>query len=168
MKQLLLLAMLAVIPYCCGAQTYVSIGPNISNEPGNFAAKAQCAIEGGRQWDVFSLGLAAGKTNFGKMAGRDTTVYLEARPNLNVFQQGKFTNTLTTGIGYIFNAQETVMFELASGIEYSWTPSVHINILFGQYYTSGVVATSSSIFFGVSIMKFFSPTKTKALVMPRQ
>ncbi len=167
MKCSLLVAILLALPFYGLAQTYISFAPSLTNEIGNLAQKSNMALELGRQWDVFSVGLAAGKTNLGKIGGRDTTAYLEIRPDLNIFQQGKFTNTLTPGIGYIFNTGQYLMFELTSGIEYSYTPLIHFNIVFGQYYYSGLVATSTVNFFGISVMKYFSPVKSRSLINPK-
>lgn len=124
------------------------------------------AIEVGRQWDVFSMGLAVGKTTLGRMSGRDTSTYLEVRPNLNIFQQGKFTNTFTAGVGYVFNAEESLMTELTSGIEYSCSDNLHINAVFGQYFYSGLVSSSNVTFFGVSFAWFFSKSKHGSLIKP--
>jgi hypothetical protein len=68
-----------------------------------------------------------GKNSLQKAIGRDTTAFFELRPNLNVFQQGKFTNTFTAGIGYILNAQENLLTELSSRIEYAYSPQIHFN-----------------------------------------
>ena len=164
MKQLFLSVFFAVVTFCGNAQTYICFAPSITNSPGTLAEKSNLSIEVGRQWDVFSLGLDIGKTSLGKVVGRDTTFYLEARPNLNIFQQGKFTNTLTPGIGCIFNSEENLMTELTTGIEYAYSPLIHINIVFGQYYYSGRTTASTVTFFGISIMKYFSPSKSKALI----
>src|SRR6059058_1248798 len=97
------------------SQTYVSLAPSITNSAGTVAEKSNIAVEVGRQWDVFSLGIDIGRTTMAPVhRGSDTSVYLELRPNLNVFQQGKFTNTFTAGIGGIFHAQEDFMTELTS------------------------------------------------------
>lgn len=148
----------------CGAQTYISLAPSLTNTAGTVAEKSNFALEVGRQWDVFSLGLDVGKTSMGKVTGRDTTAYLELRPNLNVFQQGKWTNTFTAGIGFIFNARENLMTELTSGIEYAWSDQVHLNVFFGQYYYSGRYSSSDVTFFGISGMWYFKPTKTKGFI----
>ncbi|MES1250206.1 MAG: hypothetical protein ABUL46_05945 [Chitinophaga rupis] len=148
------------------AQTYISFAPSLTNTAGTLAEKANFALEVGRQWDVFSLGLDIGKTSMGKVTGRDTTAYLELRPNLNVFQQGKFTNTFTAGIGYIFNAKESLMTELTSGIEYAYNEKVHINIVFGQYFYSGRYSASDVTFFGISAMWYFTPSHIKGLLNP--
>lgn len=146
------------------AQTYVSFVPSLTNSPGTLAEKCNFSIEAGRQWDVFSMGIDVGKTTLGKVMGKDTTVYLEVRPNLNIFQQGKFTNTITPGIGFIFNSKENFMTEVTSGIEYSYSDQLHFNIYFGQYYYSGKESASTVTFFGVSIMRYFKPTHAKALL----
>jgi hypothetical protein len=145
-------------------QNYVSLAPAVTNSPGTFSEKGNIALEIGRQWDVFSLGLDIGKTTVGRIKGRDTAAYLELRPNLNVFQQGKFTNTFTAGIGYIFQAEENLMTELTSGIEFAWTPRFHLNVYFGQYYYSGRYSASTTTFFGVSVMWYFAPNKSGSLI----
>lgn len=148
----------------CFSQTYISIAPALTNDAGTIAEKANVAVEIGRQWDVFSLGLDIGKTSLGKIVGRDTTGYLEIRPNLNIFQQGRFTNTFTAGVGYIFNSKESLMTELTSGIEYTCNDQYHINVYFGQYYYSGREAASSSTFFGISGVFYFLPAHPKSLI----
>lgn len=164
MKTQLLTTVLVVLVTSCFSQTYISIAPALTNDAGTIAEKANVAIEIGRQWDVFSLGLDIGKTSLGKIIGRDTTGYVELRPNLNVFQQGRFTNTFTAGVGYIFNSKQNLMTELTSGIEYTCNSQFHINVYFGQYYYSGREAASSSTFFGVSGMFYFLPSHAKSLI----
>jgi hypothetical protein len=146
------------------AQTYISLAPSISNQAGTFADKMNLGLEVGRQWDVFSVGMVIAKNSLQKAAGKDTTTFFELRPNLNVFQQGKFTNTFTAGIGYILNAQENLLTELSSGIEYAYSPQIHFNVFFGQYYYSGRYSDSNSSFFGISCMYYFSPNNSKPLI----
>jgi hypothetical protein len=165
MRKLIFLALLIGKAIALEAQTYISLAPSISNTAGTLADKSNIGIEVGRQWDVFSLGLAIGKTSLEKVHGTDTTTYLELRPNLNVFQQGKFTNTFTAGIGYIFNAQESLMTELTSGIEYSFSDQIHFNVYFGQYYFSGKYSDSNATFFGVSCAWYLKPNHAKPLII---
>src|SRR6201996_5652011 len=164
MKLTVTFFLLYLLTGSCFSQTYISLAPSLSNNAGTFGEKANFAFEIGRQWDVFSLGIDYGRTNLGKVHGRDTANYLELRPNLNIFQEGKFTNTFTAGIGYIFAAQQTLLTELTSGIEYSWTDQIHINVYFGQYYYSGRIAASTETFFGVSAMWYFAPTHPLPLI----
>ncbi len=168
MKYLILTALMAAAALHSFSQTYIMLAPALTNDVGTLAEKANLSFEVGRQWDVFSLGLDVGKTSLGKVSGRDTTAYLEIRPNLNIFQQGKFTNTFTAGIGFIFNSKQSLMTELTSGIEYAYNPKVHFNIYFGQYYYSGRYNASNVTFFSVSVMSYFSEMKSKSLIHQNQ
>jgi hypothetical protein len=163
MKRILFI-LLCQVSCTCFSQTYISLAPSLSNNAGSFGEKANFAFEVGRQWDVFSLGLDYGRINLAKMHGKDTVNYVEIRPNLNIFQQGRFTNTFTAGIGYIFNSQQSLMTELTSGIEYTCNDQVHINVYFGQYYYSGRTAASTETFFGISAVWYFAPTNPKSLI----
>ena len=143
---------------------YVSIAPQLTNTAGTLRDKSNFAIEVGKQWDVFSLGVDLGKTTLSPRLGKDTSTYLEVRPNLNIFQVGKFTNTFTAGIGYVFNAHENLLTEITNGIEYTATPTVHVNIVFGQYFYSGLESSSSVTFFGLSFMYYFKPNKSTSII----
>ena len=163
MKQLLLIFFL-LAAHEVYSQVYVSLSPSLLNSPGTFGQKFNPTLEVGRQYDCFSLGLDIGKINCAKVAGKDTTTYLEIRPNLNVFQQGKFTNTVTIGLGYIFNAKESMVTELTSGVEYAHTEHLHFNIYFGQFFYSGRYIATDATFFGVSAMWYFVSYKPKSLI----
>lgn len=145
-------------------QSYVSLAPSLTNTAGTIAEKSNLALEIGQQWDVFSLGIDVGKTTLAKVSGRDTSAYLELRPNLNIFQEGKFTNTFTAGIGYIFNAKEDLLTEVTYGIEYSFTHKLHLNVFFGQYFYSGRTSQSNVSFFGISAAYYFQPNTSGSLV----
>jgi hypothetical protein len=161
MKNIITLLLFGLLSFNAMSQTYASFAASIANIPGTFGQKSNIAVEVGKQWDVFSLGLDLGLSAFSKA---DTCTYLEIRPNLNVFQVGKFTNTLTPGIGYIFNAKENLLTELTYGIEYTASPQVHLNIVFGQYYYSGLTSSNTETFFGVSLMYYFKPNKSASLI----
>lgn len=163
MKSLLWI-MLVFISHKSFAQTYISLAPSLTNTAGTIADKSNIALEVGQQWDVFSLGIDLGKTTMSPVHGRDTSDYLELRPNLNIFQQGKFTNTFTAGIGYVINAKENLLTELTSGIEYAYTEKLHFNVFFGQYFYSGRESASNVTFFGISAMFYFAPTQSGSLV----
>jgi hypothetical protein len=165
MKNIYSVIILCLLLTSVKAQMYVSFVPCATNAIGNFPAKFSPTIEVGKQWDVFSLGFDIGKTNCSPIKGRDTSVYFEFRPNLNIFQVGKFTNTFTPGIGVVTGTQ-TMMIEMTSGIEYSYTETFHINMFFGQYYFSGLRSNSSVSFFGISLVKFFSKYKPSSLIKP--
>ena len=164
MKKLALNLLLIIISNYCFGQTYISLVPCVTNSAGTLAEKANVSLELGKQWDVFSLGLDIGKTSLGKVRGRDTTAYLELRPNLNIFQQGRFTNTFTAGIGYIFNSGQNLVTELTSGIEYAYNQKLHFNVYFGQYFYSGRENASDVTFFGISVMLYLMPTTTGSII----
>ena len=167
MKMFLLVSFIS-LSFNSFGQTYISVAPSLTNTAGTIADKSNIAIEFGRQWDVFSMGLDIGKTTLSKVASMDTTNYLELRPSLNVFQQGKFTNTLTIGLGYVFNAKENLLTELTYGIEYAFTPKTHFNVFFGQYFYSGKVSSSNATFLGVSAMFYLKPNGGGALIKPNK
>jgi hypothetical protein len=164
MRTILLTAIFLTLRMFCFSQTYVAFAPSINNQAGSFPEKINLNLEVGRQWDVFSLGIVVGKNSLAKAGVPDTTTFVELRPNLNIFQQGKFTNTFTAGIGYIFNAQESLLTELTYGIEYAYTNQMHLNIYFGQYYFSGRYSDSNSTFFGLSFVYYFTPNNAKSLI----
>ena len=164
MKKILSAFFVCLVGFAASCQTYISLAPQFTNSPGTLTEKGNVALEIGRQWDVFSMGIDVGKTTMAHVDGRDTSVYLELRPNLNVFQQGRFTNTFTAGIGGIFNAKENFMTELTSGIEYAYSERIHFNVVFGQYFYSGKYSSSDVTFFGVSAMFYFKPSNPGSII----
>ena len=163
MKRFLCVIMI-LISFNSYSQTYISLAPFLTNSAGTLADKSNIALELGQQWDVFSMGLDLGKTTLSPVNGKDTSVYIEFRPNLNIFQVGKFTNTFTAGIGYVFNAQESLLTEVTYGIEYSLTSKIHFNVFFGQYFYSGRISASNVSFFGVSAAFYFKPNTSGSLI----
>ncbi|WP_342644318.1 hypothetical protein [Mucilaginibacter sp. CSA2-8R] len=145
-------------------QTYLQLYYSLTNTAGTLAGKSNLSLEAGKQWDVFSLGIDIGKTTLEPAHGRDTSIYLEIRPNLNVFQQGRFTNTITVGVGYVFAAQNNFLTELTSGIEYSATERLHLNVNFGQFYYSGRTTAFSNTFFGLSASYYFKPFRNRSSI----
>ena len=95
----------------------------------------------------------------------DTTMYAEIRTNLNVFQQADLTNTITIGAGGIRNAKNYFLTELTYTIEYALSQQVHMNILAGQYFYSGVNTMENETIVGCSLMYFFKPFgKKKSMI----
>lgn len=135
---------------------YISPMYGLYTGSGTLAKRSTFDVEIGKQWDVFSLGLDFGKNHFENKGAKDTTSYIEIRPSLNVFQQGKFTNTLTIGIGYIVNAQQNILTEFSTGIEFTPNPRFSYNVFFGTYYYSGLRSSGSQNFFGISMMAYIN------------
>jgi hypothetical protein len=162
--KLLLSILLILAGYASFSQTYVSIAPSLTNTAGTLADKSNLTLEVGRQWDVFSMGFAIGETTLSPVGAKDTSTYFEIRPNLNIFQEGKFTNTFTAGIGYIFGANESLLTEITYGIEYAYTDRLHFNVDFGNYYYSGRLSASNVSFFGISAALYFGSFKSGSLI----
>jgi len=137
-------------------EIYIEIYHSFTNDAGSMSDRSNLSIEFGRQWGVFSAGVDVGKTTLSSLfKGRDTSTYVEFRPNLNIFQQDKFTNTITVGVGYVFNAQSSFLTEMTAGIEYSLNKKIHLNANFGQFYYSGLKTSSNVTFFGFSATYYF-------------
>jgi len=153
------------------SQTYISIQPSFYTSLNGGTLKTNPPqrttfdIEIGRQWDAISLGLDLGKTTIEKQGGYYDSLapagkwYLEVKPNLNVFRQGKFTNTLTIGFGYVLNSNQNVMNEFTTGVEYDVNPSWSYNVNFGTYYFTGNGLSTNQNFFGFSIVYLFKNKK---------
>ncbi len=146
-------------------QTYIQVYYSLTNTAGTLGGKSNLSVEVGKQWNVFSLGVDLGKTTLESIHGRDTSLYFEVRPNLNIFQQGRFTNTLTVGVGYVFLAPNNFLSELTSGIEYTASDHLHLNANFGQFYYSGRYTASSLTFFGISASYYFLPYKNRSSII---
>lgn len=160
MKKMVLLFLAGLLAGTAHAQGYFSLAYALTASPGTISDKSNLSFEYGKQWDVFSVGIDLGKTSLSHVIHRDTTAYVELRPNLNVFQQGRFTNTLTTGIGYVFHAKENLLMEFTTGIEFAYSGKLHFNMFFGQYFYSGRYSASNVNFLGVSAAYYFKPTLT--------
>ena len=145
-------------------QTYIQVYYSLTNTAGTLGGKSNLSVEVGKQWNVFSLGLDLGKTTLEPIHGRDTSFYFEVRPNLNIFQQGRFTNTLTVGVGYVFFAPNNFLSELTSGIEYTASDRLHLNANFGTFYYSGRYTATSATFFGISASYYFLPYKNRSSI----
>ncbi len=171
-KNILTLVMIAMGSFCFAQNSvfndstavfYINPSYTFYTNSGTIELRSSPCIELGFQWNSISLGLDIGKIHLGQKSGRDTTTYFEIRPNLNVFQQGKFTNTLTIGVGYIPNAHENILIESTAGIQYSPSAKWSFNMYFGTYYFSGVESARNQTFVGVSGMYYFLPKKKKGI-----
>ena len=166
MKKILLIAAIFLLGNTAYGQYYISVMPALTSSAGPFQEKGNLSLEVGKQWDCFSLGLDIGETSFTYNPIKDKSMYFEFRPNINVFQQGKFTNTITTGIGIVPYSSTALLIEVTTGIEYSYSERLHINLMCGQFNYSGDTKTDSQPFFGVSIVRYFKAYKTISLTDP--
>ena len=69
------------------AQTYISVMPAFYTSQSTIVVRSTFDIELGKNGMFFNLGLDLGKTNLSKQKFKDTTTYVEIRPNLNVLNK---------------------------------------------------------------------------------
>ena len=67
---------------------YLSVNTDVFvNTKGGFAKRFSPAVEFGRTYGIFDIGLATGRVNT-LNSGGDTTHYIEFRPTINIFSKG--------------------------------------------------------------------------------
>ncbi|WP_461448678.1 hypothetical protein [Mucilaginibacter sp.] len=117
---------------------------------GGVANRFSPAIEFGRTYGIFDLGLASGVTN-SLAKGNDTTHYIELRPTINIFSKGRFNQGLCLGAGYIFNAKQAFMTEICNSINFNITTTVTVAITQGYYFFDGTNNSRSTQYVGFSL-----------------
>jgi hypothetical protein len=114
---------------------YLSVNTNVFvNTKGGFGKRFSPAIEFGRTYGIFDIGLAAGKVN---TLGGDTTQYLEFRPTINVFSKGRFAEALCLGGGYVFGAKQALMTEICNSINFNISENVAVAVTQGYVFFDG-------------------------------
>ena len=145
-----LLGMMLFISAASFGQTYVSGNVSFYNGTGNFDNKGMATVEVGKTWDVLSVGLAGGVTQFS-----NGNVYLEARTGVTVFQKGRVSVAPNLGVGYVFDSNTKYL------VEYGVTGSVSINkccsmsLFAGSYHFNGGSAYSKATFTGIGFTHSF-------------
>jgi hypothetical protein len=148
---------------------YVSALTNIFvNTKGGFAKRFAPAIEFGRTYGIFDIGLATGLFNVRKA---DTAHYVEFRPTINVFSKGRFAEALCLGGGYVFNAKQGLMTEICNSINFNITERVAIAVTQGYVFFDGTNDSRNGQYMGLSLTyNFLKPhsvnlqRKKKAIV----
>lgn len=133
------------------SQKYVALSTALFTNAGSFKGSFCPSFEIGKKWEVYSLGLNMGKMNVSNQHGNDTTIFIELRNNLNVYQQGKFSNNLIIGAGYLINSDNFIS-ELSTGIGYTPNNKWIYNIYIGTYYFKGNKYGYNNNFFGTSVI----------------
>src|ERR1700712_3450089 len=73
---------------------YLSVNADVYvNSKGGASKRFAPAVEFGRTYGMFDLGLATGKTNSFR-SGSDSSQYIEFRPTINIFSAGRFAEGL--------------------------------------------------------------------------
>ncbi|WCT13454.1 hypothetical protein [Mucilaginibacter jinjuensis] len=90
------------------------------NSKGGVEQRFSPAVEFGRTFGIFDIGLATGRLS-SMDHGPDTSRFVEFRPTINVFSKGRFAEALCLGGGYVFKAKQGLMTEICNSINFNVT-----------------------------------------------
>jgi len=98
---------------------YLSVNTDVFvNTKGGVAKRFSPAVEFGRTYGIFDIGLATGRvSSIGP--GSDTTHYIEFRPTINIFSAGRFAEGLCLGGGYVFEAKQGLLTEICNSVNFN-------------------------------------------------
>lgn len=120
------------------------------NTRGGFAKRFAPGFEFGRTYGIFDFGLGTGRTN-SLSKGSDTSRYIELRPTINIFSQGRFAEGLLLGGGYVFGAKQALMTEICNSINFNISTKVAIAITQGYVFYDGTNSNRSTQYMGLSL-----------------
>lgn len=149
MKKVLLVLMLS-ISTAVFSQTYVSAGASFYNGTGNFGNKGMVTAEVGKQWDVLSVGLAGGVTQFD--GGK---AFAEICSSVTVFQKGKVSVAPVIGVGYIFDSNTHYLVEYGAAGTLSINKNWSASLSTGVYHFNGGNAYGKATFTGLGLTYSF-------------
>jgi hypothetical protein len=105
---------------------YLSVNTDVFvNTKGGVAKRFSPAVEFGRTYGIFDIGLATGRFS-SLSAGSDSSHYIEFRPTINVFSSGRFAEGLCLGGGYVFTAKQGLMTEICNSINFNISTTVAV------------------------------------------
>lgn len=129
---------------------YMSVNTDVFvNTKGGVAKRLSPAVEFGRTYGIFDIGLATGRVN-SLSSTNDSTHYVEFRPTINIFSAGRFAEGLCLGGGYVFGAKQALMTEICNSINFNVTPTVAIAVTQGYYFFDGTNSSRSTQYMGFS------------------
>lgn len=116
---------------------YLSFNANVFvNSKGGVEQRFSPAIEFGRTFGIFDIGLATGRLS-SMDHGPDTSRFIEFRPTINVFSKGRFAEALCLGGGYVFKAKQGMMTEICNSINFNVTEVFAIAVQQGYLFFDG-------------------------------
>lgn len=118
------------------------------NTHGGFAKRFAPGVELGRTYGIFDIGLATGGVS---SLGRDTSRYIEFRPTINIFSQGRFAEGLLLGGGCVFGAKQALMTEICNSINFDITTKVAVAITQGYVFFDGTNSSRSGQYMGFTL-----------------
>lgn len=129
---------------------YLSVNADVFvNTKGGVVKRFSPAVEFGRTYGIFDIGLATGRVNSFSSAN-DSTHYLEFRPTINIFSAGRFAEGLCLGGGYVFGAKQGLMTEICNSINFNIKPAAAIAVTQGYYFFDGTNSSRSTQYIGLS------------------
>jgi hypothetical protein len=148
---------------------YVTASTNFFvNTKGGFAKRFAPALELGRTYGIFDIGLATGMFN---TLNGDTSRYLEFRPTINVFSKGRFSESFCLGAGYVFNSKQALVTEICNAINFDISENLAVAVTQGYCFFDGTNSSRSAQYMGFSVTyNFLKPhsvnkqRKKKAIV----
>jgi len=130
---------------------YLSVNTDVFvNTKGGVAKRFSPAVEFGRTYGIFDLGLATGRIN-SLSSGSDTTRYIEFRPTINIFSKGRFAEGLCLGAGYLFNAKQGLMTEICNSINFNISERWAVAVTQGYYFFDGTNDSRSTQYMGFAV-----------------
>lgn len=127
---------------------YITAATNIFvNTRGGFAKRFAPALEFGRTYGIFDIGLATGMFN---TLNGDTTRYLEFRPTINVFSKGRFSESLCLGGGFVFNSKQALVTEICNAINFNISENLAVAVTQGYCFFDGTNSSRSAQYMGFS------------------
>lgn len=149
---------------------YVSLSTSVfTNAIGSFNQKLFSAVEFGRTYGIFDIGLVVGRLNMVKAgSGADSVWFTELLPTINVFSKGRFSEAFSLGVGRVYNRKENFMTEITNSINFAPTSRIVITVFQGNYFFDGRLSTSHAQFMGLSFTYNFIKKGTGDEVKRRQ
>jgi hypothetical protein len=130
---------------------YLSVNTDFFvNTKGGVAKRFSPALEFGRTYGIFDIGLATGRFS-SLAAGSDSSHYIEFRPTINVFSSGRFAEGLCLGGGYVFGAKQGVVTEICNSINFNISTTVALAVTQGYYFFDGTNSSRSTQFMGFTL-----------------
>ena len=127
---------------------YLSVNADLFvDTKGGFSKRFSPAIEFGRTYGIFDMGLATGRISSLRSAN-DSTHYVEVRPTKNIFSAGRFAEGLCLGGGYVFGAKQALMTEICNSINFNISPTVAVAVTQGYYFFDGTNSSRSTQYMG--------------------
>src|ERR1700748_1333468 len=130
---------------------YFSVNTNVFvNTKGGAGKRFSPAVEFGRTYCIFDIGLASGMIN-SLGSGRDTVRYLEFRPTINIFSKGRFAEGLCLGAGYLFNGKQGLMTEICNSINFNISEKVAVAVTQGYCFFDGTNSSRTAQYMGFAL-----------------